>query len=133
MAIQLPAKFRKAWTGLAAVWAVVAVVLLCWSYLSSSFSPGILPEVYWLAVTLLTPVTFAAFGWDKWKAKRESQRIPEKTLYLLSLLGGWPGAVLGQNLFRHKTIKSRFRAILSVIVWIHLVISGIALWQRIAA
>lgn len=114
------------------IWAIAAVVLLCWSFLSSSFSPGILPEMYWLAVSVLTPVTFAAFGWDKWKAKRETQRTPEKTLYLLSFLGGWPGAVLGQTTFRHKTIKPRFRAILAIIVWIHLLIAGTAVWQRLS-
>ena len=111
---------------LAVVWAVSSVTLLAWSFMSSSFNPGLFAEVYWLLVSLLTPLTFAAFGWDKWKARRESQRTPEKTLYLLSILGGWPGGVMGQAIFRHKTVKPRFRAILAVIVLAHVVPA--ALW-----
>jgi len=30
-------------------------------------------------------------------------------LHLLSLLGGWPGALIGQGLFRHKTSKQSFQ------------------------
>lgn len=126
MAKQRLATLKKAWMALAVVWAVSSVTLLAWSFMSSSFNPGLFAEVYWLLVSLLTPLTFAAFGWDKWKARRESQRTPEKTLYLLSILGGWPGGVMGQAIFRHKTVKPRFRAILAVIVLAHVVPA--ALW-----
>jgi uncharacterized membrane protein YsdA (DUF1294 family) len=34
--------------------------------------------------------------------------VPERTLHLLALLGGWPGAILGQRHFRHKTRKVSF-------------------------
>lgn len=131
MAKQRLTTLKKAWMALAVVWAVSSATLLAWSFFSSGFNPGLLPEVYWLLVTLLTPLTFAAFGWDKWKAKRESQRIPEKTLYLLSMLGGWPGGVMGQTIFRHKTIKPRFRAILALIVLLHVIPSGIWALNRI--
>jgi uncharacterized membrane protein YsdA (DUF1294 family) len=42
-------------------------------------------------------------GIDKEKAKRHAWRIPEKTLFLVSLLGGSAGTWLGMYLFRHKT------------------------------
>lgn len=117
-----PAKLAKLWNALAVVWAVGSLSLLLWS-LFSSFNPGFLPEVYWLGVSVLTPVTFLAFGWDKWKAKREADRIAEKTLHLLSFLGGWPGAVLGQVAFRHKTVKRSFRTVLTSIVLLHVTVA----------
>ena len=53
--------------------------------------------------------TFVVYGIDKRRAKQEgSDRISEKTLHVLSLLGGWPGAIAGQKLFRHKTYKKSF-------------------------
>ena len=55
----------------------------------------------WLAVINL--VTFAMYGIDKAKAKRGAWRVPEKTLFLLPLLGGSLGALLGMRVFHHKT------------------------------
>lgn len=59
-----------------------------------------------LAVNL---VTFLAYGLDKFKAKRESWRIPESTLFLLSFFCGSVGALLGMVVFNHKTSKKLFR------------------------
>jgi uncharacterized membrane protein YsdA (DUF1294 family) len=60
---------------------------------------------------VLSAVLFALYSWDKRTAQRRSWRIPESTLHLLSLLGGWPGALLGQQVFRHKTRKQPFRTV----------------------
>ena len=48
-------------------------------------------------------MTFTVYGADKAKAKRGAWRVPEKTLFLLPLLGGSVGALLGMLVFRHKT------------------------------
>lgn len=53
-------------------------------------------------------VTFLAFGWDKRCAERGQRRIPERTLHALELLGGWPGALLAMQTFRHKRKKPRY-------------------------
>lgn len=54
-----------------------------------------------LAINL---IAFALMGRDKALAKRESRRrIPERVLFLSALLGGSAGAILGMQLFRHKT------------------------------
>jgi len=69
-----------------------------------------LPDVIlltWLAIINL--ITFLAFGWDKWRARRSGWRTPEKTLLLFAALGGWPGGLFGMSLFRHKTAKGTFK------------------------
>lgn len=64
----------------------------------------------WFGVMSLA--TFIVYGIDKRRAKQEGgDRISEKTLHVLSLLGGWPGAIAGQKLFRHKTCKKTFRLV----------------------
>ena len=52
---------------------------------------------------------FAAYGIDKAAARRQAHRISEQTLLILGLVGGWPGALVAQQLFRHKTRKRSFR------------------------
>lgn len=58
---------------------------------------------------LLSLLTFLLYGMDKRAAKQGARRVPEVRLHVLALLGGWPGAWLGQRVFRHKTIKVSFR------------------------
>ncbi|MDA0282695.1 MAG: DUF1294 domain-containing protein [Planctomycetota bacterium] len=77
----------------------------------------------WFGV--LSLVSVAVYGFDKRRAKLEGDRVPEKTLHILSLLGGWPGAIIGQKLFRHKTIKTRFRLVFWLTVVGNVVISVI--------
>lgn len=46
---------------------------------------------------------FASMGIDKQKAKNHSYRIPEATLFILAIIGGSIGSILGMKVFRHKT------------------------------
>ena len=61
-------------------------------------------------VTLLTAyfiilniIGFALMGIDKYKAKKRAFRIPEATLFIVALIGGSIGSILGMYAFRHKT------------------------------
>jgi uncharacterized membrane protein YsdA (DUF1294 family) len=63
------------------------------------------------AYVVLSATSFVMYGMDKSAAERGGWRTPEITLHLLSLAGGWPGALIGQQVFRHKTRKQPFRAI----------------------
>ena len=55
-------------------------------------------------ILFASAVAFAMMGIDKRRAKREGmRRIPEKTLFLVAILGGSIGAVAGMQIFRHKT------------------------------
>ena len=52
---------------------------------------------------------FAAMGYDKRQAKKKGQRVPERNLWLLAVLGGGIGAYFGMQMFRHKTRHTEFR------------------------
>jgi len=84
----------------------------------------------WSAV--FSVITFLAYGWDKRQARRGGRRISEKRLHQLELLGGWPGALIGQKCFRHKTVKASYRWVFFGIVALHLVtLTALAyLWLR---
>ena len=66
---------------------------------------------WWMpaAYAVMSVIAFAAYGLDKSAARRAAPRISERTLLNIGLLGGWPGAVSAQQLFRHKTRKRSFR------------------------
>jgi uncharacterized membrane protein YsdA (DUF1294 family) len=78
----------------------------------------------WYATMSLA--TFAAFGLDKRRARRGTRRLSEDSLHLLELLGGWPGALVAQRLFHHKSRKLSYLLVLGVIVILHGV--GWAIW-----
>ena len=76
-----------------------------------------------LALLLLAAVNlvaFALYGLDKWKAKRGAWRIPEATLLLVAFLGGSAGALLGMELFRHKTKHWRFKILVPLFLILHI-------------
>lgn len=73
-------------------------------------------------LSAISLVTFSCFGWDKHLAKRSGQRIPENCLHALAFLGGSPGSLLGQRVFRHKSTKKAFQRIYWVIVGVQILI-----------
>jgi uncharacterized membrane protein YsdA (DUF1294 family) len=77
-----------------------------------------------VAVTSLA--SFAAYGVDKRRAAVGGRRVPERTLHLLAVLGGWPGAILGQRYFRHKTRKVPFLIAFWAVVVLHVAVVGAA-------
>jgi len=56
---------------------------------------------------------------DKHRAIKSQSRIPERVLHRLAYFGGWPGALLGQQLFRHKIAKPSFRRLTWLGISIH--------------
>jgi uncharacterized membrane protein YsdA (DUF1294 family) len=70
-----------------------------------------LPLVIPLGYAICSAVTAGCYARDKSKARREEWRTPELVLHLLDLAGGWPGGLIAQRIFRHKTRKFSFQAI----------------------
>lgn len=48
-------------------------------------------------------IGFALMGIDKYKAKKRAFRIPEATLFIVAIIGGSIGSIIGMYAFRHKT------------------------------
>ena len=59
-------------------------------------------------LVVINIIGFLAMFIDKQKAKRGSWRIPEKSLFIITFLGGGVGTISGMYLFRHKTRKIYF-------------------------
>ena len=73
----------------------------------------------------LSLFTFVAYAIDKSAAQNDRWRTPEGTLHFLSLIGGWPGAVLAQRLLRHKSKKQEFQTVF----WATVIINcGTLIW-----
>ncbi|MBA4712074.1 MULTISPECIES: DUF1294 domain-containing protein [Citrobacter] len=58
---------------------------------------------------LANVLTLVIYGADKMAARKAWHRVPESTLLVFGVVGGWPGAIAGQQLFRHKTQKQPFK------------------------
>lgn len=88
---------------------------------------GNLPRIFLLGYLALSLFTFIIYALDKWAAQKGAWRTAERTLLLLGLAGGWPGAVIAQQALRHKTRKTSFRAAFwitvlmncAVLAWLH--------------
>ena len=79
---------------------------------------------YVIALSLLA---FVLMGLDKRKAKKDAWRISEQTFFVIALLGGSPGAILGMEVFRHKTRHWYFRYGLPLILVLQIAL--VAWWQ----
>lgn len=79
-------------------------------------------EVVWSAAAVYAAtsvVTIGVYALDKSLARRGARRVPERTLHALELCGGWPGALLAQQLFRHKRSKPSFFVVTWAIAAVH--------------
>ena len=86
---------------------------------------GYLPMVVALAYLVVSLMTFIAYALDKSAAKSGQWRTQESTLFFFGLLGGWPGAIFAQQLFRHKSSKREFQ----IIFWLTVLFnSGTLFW-----
>ena len=95
----------------------VLVVVAAWGLPAT----GLL-DLPW-SLTLYGGMSLLAFGatfLDKRAAVKDKPRFSELGLHTLELLGGFPGAILGQQLFRHKTVKRSYRIVLWLIVAAHI-------------
>ena len=60
---------------------------------------------------VLSILAFATYGADKSAARDGGWRVSESSLHFLALAGGWPGALIAQSVFHHKTRKQPFQGV----------------------
>ncbi|KAF2187631.1 DUF1294-domain-containing protein [Zopfia rhizophila CBS 207.26] len=80
-------------------------------------SGSVVPLLYTGAISF---ATFMLYGYDKMQARNLEWRVKEVTLHTMELLGGWPGALVGQHYFQHKRRKMGFQ------IWFWGIVMG---WQ----
>jgi len=83
-----------------------AFVLVYW-FVASRWSVSSWVAVAYVVASL---IAFVAYAVDKSAARHRRWRTPEATLHWFSLACGWPGALLAQQLLRHKSSKQAFVA-----------------------
>ncbi|MBL7252176.1 DUF1294 domain-containing protein [Alcanivorax marinus] len=71
---------------------------------------------------LMSALGFSLYGLDKRASTRGGWRTSEARLHLVELLGGWPGALLAQRVFRHKTRKTSFQLMFYAAVAANLIV-----------
>ncbi len=73
------------------------------------FGMSLISLYLFVAIPILSVISFSLYGIDKWKAKSSKERIPEASLHMIDAFGGWPGGLTGQKFFRHKTVKLSYQ------------------------
>ncbi len=76
---------------------------------------------WWIALCALITSACAALNlwFDKRFAMKSRSRVPEATLHLFELTGGWPGSFLAQRVFRHKISKRGYQVVFWLIVLLY--------------
>jgi uncharacterized membrane protein YsdA (DUF1294 family)/cold shock CspA family protein len=96
------------------------LVIVGVSVLTAKIPPLVL--VLYMVASLLTFIMYAV---DKSAARKGAWRTQESTLHLLSLAGGWPGALVAQQKLRHKSKKQSFRSVF----WLTVLLNcGVFVW-----
>ena len=109
---------------LCALWLAAVAVLLGLMFWGTSVELHWSTTFYLGATLVMSLVAFLAMGLDKYKAKRNARRVPESMLHTFELLGGWPGSMLGQRTFHHKTHKVIYQVTFGGITLVHLLLLG---------
>ena len=71
------------------------------------------------AYGIVSVLAFFLYWSDKRKARTKRRRTPENVLHAVELAGGWPGALVAQQVFRHKTRKVSYQVLFWAIVLLH--------------
>ncbi|HQV73505.1 MAG TPA: cold shock and DUF1294 domain-containing protein [Dokdonella sp.] len=121
--VMIPAKSleqrKRPWLPRRSIGVLTLVVLAVAAYLQRV--PLLVPLIY----AAMSLIAFFAYGLDKSAARTDRWRTQESTLHLFELLGGWPGALIAQGSFRHKTRKLSFQLSFWLIVAVNL---GVLIW-----
>lgn len=107
-----PSRLPAAALGIGAIVAVIGIAAI-----------GAVPFLLAGAYLLTSALSYVMYRADKVAAGRGTRRTPESSLHLVDLLGGWPGALVAQQRFRHKTAKQSFQLVYWLTVALNLVVA----------
>ena len=85
---------------------------------------SIIPMLLLILYLLGSLIAVAAYFFDKQSAESGGWRVSEKTLHTIGMFGGWPGALIAMERFRHKTQKDEFRTVFWTTVAINIILFG---------
>ena len=88
-------------------------------------------DILFLYLAIINAAAFVLMLADKRKAIKKAWRIPERTILGAAAIGGSLGALLGMQLFRHKTKHPAFAVGIPVMLAIHCVLL-VLLWTKTA-
>ncbi len=108
--------------------------------LLTSYFFGFTPPLIAIAFLSFGLISYYQYARDKKAAIKGEWRVPENTLHILALFCGWPGALIAQHKFRHKTKKVSFRVVfwltvlvnVSTLIWLHLPQGNLALHKTMS-
>lgn len=106
------------------VWVALLIAAAVGGTVSTLYLQGYVPVLLPVAYGVMSLVTFLMYAIDKGAAESGSRRVPEGRLHLFELLCGWPGALVGQQFFRHKTRKTSFQVVFWFYVILNLAVLG---------
>ena len=105
--------------GLGLVFLLILYVLSATDFLPASTANSYL---------IMSALTAALYAFDKRQAQKSAHRVSEITLHSFAVLGGWPGALMAQQVLRHKSSKLKFQKTFWLSVIANLVILALLLW-----
>ena len=115
----MPTPNPKKYYSILAILLLLCLMALCW-YMKVN-----LLVAYLISISV---ITIFFYGYDKNRAKNNKGRVPESVLHLLALVGGSPGALLGQIVFSHKTKKWNFNVVFILIIIVQMV--GVVMYRK---
>tara|TARA_R110001606_G_scaffold317107_1_gene463884 strand:+ start:56 stop:697 length:642 start_codon:yes stop_codon:yes gene_type:complete len=100
-------------------------------YMGLVFLAALTNRLSWLVLVIYfaaSLLTFLAYAWDKSAARNDRWRTAENSLHLMSLLFGWPGALVAQRVLRHKSSKQEFLFVFWLTVFLNIGAVAYLVW-----
>jgi uncharacterized membrane protein YsdA (DUF1294 family)/cold shock CspA family protein len=107
---------------------ILALAVFFLLFVANSVREGKLPVEVLALYLMASSLAFVFYRRDKAMAITHQRKIPENTLHLWSLIGGWPGAALAEKLVDHKSRKRSFQ----IVYWITIALNGIAFFWMLS-
>jgi len=107
---------------------ILALAVFFVLFVANSVREGKVPAEVLGLYLMASSLAFVFYKRHRAMDINHQRRIPENTLHLWSLIGGWPGAALAEKLVHHKSRKRSFQ----IVYWITIVLNGIAFFWMLS-